>query len=103
MSVVMKAVETFRGDFTYKNSPEAIKRFPFPYPEDEYMYSVNMEMHDGGEPGSIYEHDFDIDENYLSEMAERKLVLDKDPHRYVALPHMELHEWDVFELIMTTR
>ena len=102
MSVVMKAAETMRGDFTYRNSPKAIKRFPFPYPEDEYMYSVNMELHDGGEPGSIFEHAFDIDEHYLSEMTERKLVLDKDPHRYVALPHMELHEWDVFELIMTS-
>lgn len=100
MSVAMKAVETMRGDFTYRNSPESIKRFPFPYPEDTYMYSVNMELHDGGEPGSIYEHAFDIDEHYLTEMAERKLVLDNDPHRYASLPHMELHEWDVLELIM---
>ena len=63
MSVVMKDAETMRGDFTYRNSPKAIKRFPFPYPEDEYMYSVNMELHDGGEPGSIFEHAFDIDEH----------------------------------------
>ena len=100
MSVVMKEPQTMRGDFTYTNSPEAIKRFPFPYPEDEYMYSVNMELHNGGEPGSVYEHAFDIDEHYLSEMTERRLVLDKYPNRYTALPHMQLHEWDVFELIM---
>ena len=37
--------ETFRNDFTFKNSARAIKRFPFPFPEDSYMYSVNMEPH----------------------------------------------------------
>ena len=102
MSVALKEIQSMRGDFTYTNSPAALKRFPFPYPEDEYMYSVNMEMHDGGEPGSVFEHAFDIDEHYLSEMNERKLVLEKDPHRYASLPHMELHEWDTLELIMTS-
>jgi dimethylamine monooxygenase subunit A len=101
MSAVIKPAQTMRGDFTYKNSAEAIKRFPFPYPEDTYMYSVNMEMHDDGEPGSVVEHAFDIDEHYLTEMKERALVLEKDPNRYAALPHMDLHEWDVLELIMT--
>lgn len=101
MSVAMKEVQSMRGDFTYTNSPGALLRYPFPFPEDEYMYSVNMEMHDGGEPGSIFEHAFDIDEHYLSEMNERKLVMEKDPRRYASLPHMELHEWDTLELIMT--
>jgi hypothetical protein len=27
------------------NSPEAIRRFPFPFEKDEYMYSVNIEQH----------------------------------------------------------
>ena len=61
MSVAIKTPESMRGEFTYRNSPEAIKRYPFPYPEDIYMYSVNMEMHDGGEPGSVHEHAFDVD------------------------------------------
>lgn len=100
MSVAIKTPESMRGDFTYRNSPEAIKRYPFPYPEDIYMYSVNMEMHDGGEPGSVHEHAFDVDEHYLSEMEERAMVLDKDPNRYATLDHMELHQWDVLELIM---
>ncbi|MEY3883723.1 MAG: hypothetical protein RLZZ379_1001, partial [Pseudomonadota bacterium] len=30
--------ETFREDYTYSNSDAAIKRFPFPFPEDQYMY-----------------------------------------------------------------
>jgi len=29
--------ETFRDDFTFKNSPAAIARFPFPFDRDEYM------------------------------------------------------------------
>ncbi|WP_319381281.1 hypothetical protein [Thiomicrorhabdus sp.] len=43
MRVAPKPVQTFRDDFTYTNSEDAIKRFPFPFPEDEYMYSVNIE------------------------------------------------------------
>ncbi|NVK13428.1 MAG: hypothetical protein HWE35_04545, partial [Rhodobacteraceae bacterium] len=45
--------ETFYGDFTFKNSDWAIKRFPFPFHEDSYMYSVNMEPHKSYRPGSV--------------------------------------------------
>ena len=65
MRPLLKPVETFRDDFTYTNSPEAVARFPFPFPEDEYMYSVNLEPAAGGEPGSVFEHWFDVDEHYL--------------------------------------
>ena len=100
-SVAIKdPIETFRDDFTYTNSEFAIERFPFPYPEDEYMYSVNMEMHDGGPEGSVYENTFDVDEHYLSEMTERAIVLEKDPNRFGTLDHMDLHNWDTLELIM---
>ena len=57
--------ETFRGDFTFSNSARAIKRFPFPFPEDSYMYSVNMEPHVPGPVGSVFEHMFDVDEHYV--------------------------------------
>lgn len=103
MRVAPKEVETFRDDFTYSNSPEAIKRFPFPFPEDEYRYSVNMEPHTPkGREGSAYEHFLDIDEHYLSEMTERKLVLDAMPHRCLAMDHMELACWDMLERLMTS-
>ena len=72
MRPLLKPVETFRDDFTYTNSPEAVARFPFPFPEDEYMYSVNLEPAAGGEPGSVFEHWFDVDEHYLSEVEERR-------------------------------
>lgn len=103
MRVAPKAVQSFRDDFTYSNSPGAIKRFPFPFPEDEYRYSVNMEPHlpkDG--PGSVYEKFLDIDEHYLSEMTERDLVLKEMPHRCLAMDHMELACWDMIERVMTS-
>ena len=92
--------ETFRGDFTFRNSPAAIARFPFPFPEDSYMYSVNMEPHVAGPRGSVFEHMFDVDEHYVSEMRDRAMVLAEDPLRCQSLPHMELAGWDLLELIM---
>lgn len=103
MRVAPKEIETFRDSFTYSNSPEAIQRFPFPFPEDDYRYSVNMEPHTpkGGE-GSVYENFIDVDEHYLSEMKERSLVLDEMPHRCLAMEHMDLACWDMIERCMVT-
>ncbi|MBF6057402.1 heme-dependent oxidative N-demethylase family protein [Thiomicrorhabdus heinhorstiae] len=103
MRVAPKPIQTFRDDFTYTNSDDAIKRFPFPFPEDEYMYSVNIEPHAlPGPEGTVYEHLFDIDEHYLSEMAERKIVLEENPQRCLAMPHMDLACWDFIDRAMTT-
>lgn len=96
-------VETFRNDFTFKNSDKAIKRFPFPFPEDSYMYSVNMEPHVPGPKGSVFEHTFDVDEHYVAEMRDRAQVLAEDPLRCQSLPHMTLAGWDLLELIMESK
>ncbi|MEC5325240.1 heme-dependent oxidative N-demethylase family protein [Aurantimonas sp. A3-2-R12] len=95
--------ETFRDDFTFFNSPEQIRRFPFPFIEDTYMYSVNMEPHDSGRPGSAFEHAFDVDEHYVAEMRDRDKVLAEDPLRCQSLPHMNLAGWDLLELIMVAK
>lgn len=92
--------ESFRDDYTYKNSAEAIKRFPFPFPEDQYMYSVNIEPHTKGKPGSVYEFPFDIDEHYVAECHDRAITLEEDAGRYQALPHMMDAQWDFLELAM---
>ena len=97
----LKPIETFRDDFTYANSPEAVARFPFPFPEDEYRYSVNIEMATPGAPGSVFEHWFDVDEHYLGEVEERRIVLEEDPGRCRVLPHMIAAEWDTLEMLMT--
>ena len=92
--------ESFRDDYTYKNSVEAIKRFPFPFPEDQYMYSVNIEPHTKGKQGSVYEFPFDIDEHYVAECHDRAITLEEDAGRYQALPHMMDAQWDFLELAM---
>jgi hypothetical protein len=95
--------ETFRDDFTFRNSPAAIQRFPFPFHEDKYMYSVNIEPHVSFRPGSVFEHPFDVDEHYVSEMEDRALVLKEDPLRCQSLPHMNTAGWDLLELLMTSK
>ena len=95
--------ETFRQDFSFFNSPAAIKRFPFPFDQDSYMYAVNIEPHEPGRKGSVFEHSFDVDEHYVAEMRERAQVLAEDPLRCQSLPHMTLAGWDLLELIMVTK
>jgi dimethylamine monooxygenase subunit A len=99
MSLAFKK-ETFRDDYTYRNSPQAIKRFPFPFAEDSYMYSVNIEPHSKGAPGSVVEYAFDIDEHYVAECEDKAKTLALDPGRYQALPHMMDAQWDFLELTM---
>ncbi|HVJ32694.1 MAG TPA: DUF3445 domain-containing protein [Terriglobia bacterium] len=99
MSIAFKK-ETFRDDFTFRNSPAAIRRFPFPFAEDSYMYSVNIEPHVPGKKGSVFEHPIDVDEHYVSEMEDRAKVLAEDPLRCQALPHMMTAQWDLLELLM---
>lgn len=100
MSVLIKPAQTYRGDFSFDNSAKAIARFPFPFQEDRYQYSVNIEPATPREPGSVFEHWFDIDEHYRSEIAERALVLESDPRRSIQMPHMQTASWDALEIIM---
>jgi len=95
--------ETFYDDFTFRNSEWAVRRFPFPFHEDSYMYSVNLEPHLSLRPGSVYEKTFDVDEHYVSEMRDRARVLADDPLRCQSLPHMTLAGWDLLELIMDAK
>jgi hypothetical protein len=100
MSAVFKPDESFREDFRYANSPAAIRRFPMPFPSDDYMYSVNLEPHVPGPPGSVTEFAIDIDEHYVAECRERALLLEAEPRCCQSLPHMLSAEWDCLELIM---
>ncbi len=85
-----------------RNSPEAIRRFPFPFATDDYMYSVNLVPAGHGGPGAFDEHLFDIDEHYATEAEERRRILAEDHgRRCLALPHMGEAQWDFLELGMT--
>lgn len=101
MPVTFNAQESYRDDFTFRNSPAAIARFPFPFPADDYRDALNLEPALAGAPGSVFEHRFDIDEHYLSETAERAQVLARDPLRSVVMPHMHEACWDALEMLMT--
>lgn len=100
MPIAFKTHETFRDDFLYGNSDEAILRFPFPFVEDTYMYSVNIEPHVRSGPTEAFGAVFDVDEHYIAECRERALVLAQDPNRCIVLPHMMAAQWDTLELIM---
>jgi hypothetical protein len=100
MSIVFKPDETFRGDYSYRNSEAAILRYPFPFPDDQYMYSVNMEPHQPKGASAAYEHGFDVDEHYIAECRDKAITLARDPGRCQVLPHMMMAEWDTLELLM---
>lgn len=100
MSLLSNSSKSYRDDFTFRNSAAAIARFPFPFSEDLYMYGMNIEPAIPGASGSVYEFQFDIDEHYQSEMAERAIVLEKDPRRYLVLPHMQSAAWDALQMLM---
>ena len=100
MTIAFKPDETFRDDFSARNSDAAILRFPFPFAEDGYMYSVNIEPHIRGGPTDAFAAVFDVDEHYVAECRERDLVLAQQPERCLVLPHMLAAEWDTLELLM---
>jgi dimethylamine monooxygenase subunit A len=100
MDLILKSAETFRGDFSARNSDDAILRFPFPFPEDKYMYGVNIEPHVRGGATAAYDAIFDLDEHYIGECEDRALTLLDDPLRCQVLPHMAEAEWDTLELLM---
>jgi dimethylamine monooxygenase subunit A len=100
MTLAFKPEETFRGDYSYRNSDAAILRFPFPFPEDRYMYSVNIEPHTRSGPSDVFRRPFDVDEHYIAECRDRAITLERDPGRCQVLPHMMMAQWDTLELLM---
>jgi len=100
MTIEFNRDETYRDDYTFANSPETIARAPFPFPDDDYMYSMNLEPHVSVGDGA-FRAAFDIDEHYISECRDRAITLEKDPGmHYVSAPHMMEAQWDLLELIM---
>ncbi|NVN09893.1 heme-dependent oxidative N-demethylase family protein [Nguyenibacter vanlangensis] len=84
------------------NSDETILRFPYPFPEDSYMYSFNVEPHTPSARVESMRAAFDSDEHYLTECRQKARILAEDPRRCLILPHMEQAQWDFLELAMTS-
>ncbi|WP_317931209.1 DUF3445 domain-containing protein [Halioxenophilus sp. WMMB6] len=81
------------------NSAAAVARFPFPFEQKKsvpFRYSVNIEPHaTNGIAGSVNEFYFDIDEFYLSELAERERVLAKNLHHFILAESAEPAAWEL--------
>lgn len=82
---------------------DLIETFPFPFPQDTYRYSTNVEP--AGKPtptpagqwGASMLH---VDSEYHHELAERAVILRRDPSRSQTLPHMRPAAWDAMLTLM---
>jgi hypothetical protein len=80
-----------------------LARFPFPFPQDQYRYSTNVEPARVPVQTAVGEWGrwmIDVDEEYETEMALRAEVLARDPTRYVVLDHMRAACWDTLLLCL---
>lgn len=99
MSIAFKTDESYVAPYSFYNSPEAICRFPFPFFEDAYAYSMNLEPH-VSVGNDVLRSVFDIDEHYIGECQDRARVLERQPGmHYASLPHTMQAQWDLLELI----
>ncbi|BAX92166.1 hypothetical protein MSG_02017 [Mycobacterium shigaense] len=82
---------------------DLIREFPFPFVEDRYRYSTNVEQArtpvrtPAGQWGTAV---VDVDCGYRHELAERAEILHADPTRYSVLPHMRAAGWDALLTLM---
>jgi hypothetical protein len=77
--------------------PAHVQAFPFPFDDDRYRYSANIEPARTLTPtaaGSWGRERVDVDSAYVAELHQRKAVLARDPSRCGELPHMRPACWD---------
>lgn len=84
--------------------PELIAGFPFPFVDDHYRYSTNVEP--AHQPvataaGQWGDRVIDVDSEYRHEITERAAILADDGTRHAILPHMRPAIWDAMVTIMT--
>lgn len=85
------------------SAPDLVAGFPFPFPNEVYRYSTNVERARGAVPtpaGQWGAAVVDVDSEYWHELAERAEILGRDPSRYALLPHMEVAAWDALLALM---
>jgi dimethylamine monooxygenase subunit A len=79
-------------------------RFPFPFAQDSYRYSTNVEpalRRVQTAAGGWGERLLEIDGGYRSELAEREAILHHDPTRLAVLDHMRPAAWDALVTVLT--
>lgn len=83
--------------------PDLVAGFPFPFPEDRYRYSTNVEPAQvpvttaAGRWGAAV---VDVDSEYRAELDRRAMILATDPTRHAVLPHMVPAAWDAMLTMM---
>ena len=79
-------------------------RFPFPFRDDAYRYSTNVEPARSVQrtaAGSWGERVIEIDDGYARELSLRADILERDPSRRASAPHMRAAEWDALNYCLT--
>ncbi|MEY9838253.1 DUF3445 domain-containing protein [Streptacidiphilus sp. EB103A] len=80
-----------------------IARFPFPFRDDSYRYSTNVEparRFTPTEAGGWGDRVLDIDDEYRDELTHRAAILRRDPSRCTVLPHMRAAAWDTLLTVL---
>lgn len=74
-----------------------LDRFPFPFRDEVYRYSTNVEpalTTQATAAGSWGDRIIDVDAHYARELAMRAEILERDASRSASSPHMRAAEWD---------
>lgn len=88
---------------TLSSSRDLVETFPFPFVDDTYRYSTNVEPARGqvataaGQWGDAV---VVVDSEYEHELAERARILVSDPSRYEVMRHMDVAAWDAMLSMM---
>lgn len=83
--------------------PRRVQGFPFPFPQNQYRYSTNVEparvavATSAGEWGRWL---IDADDEYERELEMRAEILTRDPRRHTVLEHMAPACWDTLTLCL---
>jgi hypothetical protein len=84
-------------------SARRIARFPFPFPQEHYRYSTNVEPARVPVRTAVGEWGrwmIDVDDEYGEELALRAAILERDPTRLIVLEHMRAACWDTLMLCL---
>jgi dimethylamine monooxygenase subunit A len=88
---------------TVLTNDDLLRGFPFPFVDDRYRYSTNVEparvavQTPVGQWGTTV---LGVDSEYRHELAERREILATDPTRRAVLPHMRPAAWDTMLTLM---